>query len=53
VVVGHNYHHYDGGSFTDLEEAKLAAIALRNKLYTHNIERAVAIADVCGSARLT
>lgn len=38
VVVVHNYHHYDGGSYDDLEEAKLAAIALRNRLYTHNIE---------------
>lgn len=33
VSEGHQYH---GGSFTDLDEANRAAIALRNRIFTHN-----------------
>jgi hypothetical protein len=36
VTVGHNYHQYFGGHFTTLAEAEAAAIALRNRLFTHN-----------------
>lgn len=36
VRVKHNYREYFGGDFKDLEEANAAAIALRNKLFTHN-----------------
>lgn len=34
--VKHNDRRYYGGTFEDLEDAKAAAIALRNQLYTHN-----------------
>jgi len=36
VAVGHNYKRHSGGLFADLDEAEAAAIALRNKLFTHN-----------------
>lgn len=36
VQVTHNRHVHNGGTFHDLAEAEAAAIALRNKLYTHN-----------------
>lgn len=36
VDVRHYGLNYYGGSFTDLHEAELAAIALRNQLFTHN-----------------
>lgn len=42
VRVKHNYHEYFGGQFDKLEDAERAAIELRNKLFTHNIERDVA-----------
>lgn len=38
VRVRHNRQCHSGGHFTDLREAEQAAIALRNKLFTHNIE---------------
>jgi hypothetical protein len=34
--VMHNRKQYWGGSFDTVEEAESAAIALRNRLYTHN-----------------
>jgi hypothetical protein len=36
VTVNHNRRAHYGGRFTNLEEAEAAAIALRNKLFTHN-----------------
>lgn len=36
VQVGHNKELHHVGYFTDLEEAKAAAIAKRNELFTHN-----------------
>ena len=36
VAVYHHGKQYHGGSFLTKEEANVAAIALRNKLYTHN-----------------
>lgn len=36
VQVMHHGKNYNGGRFTDLGDAKTAAIALRNRLYTHN-----------------
>lgn len=36
VRVKHNYVEYHGGSYDTLAEAESAAIALRNKLFTHN-----------------
>lgn len=38
VVVGHLGHQHSGGYFKDVHEAGRAAIALRNRLYTHNEE---------------
>lgn len=38
VRVVHNYKSYGGGTFSTLEEAKFAAVALRNELFTYNIE---------------
>ena len=37
VRVKHNYREYNGGYFDTLAEAEAAAIALRNKLFTHNL----------------
>lgn len=37
IRVKHNYREYSGGSFKSLAEAEAAAIALRNKLFTHNL----------------
>lgn len=39
VRVKHNYREYLGGVFDNLEDAERAAIALRDKLFTHNIEK--------------
>lgn len=36
VQVTHNYQRYSGGNHRTLEAAEAAAIALRNKLFTHN-----------------
>jgi hypothetical protein len=36
VQVGHHGRRYSGGYFTDVTEAERAAIALRNRLFTHN-----------------
>jgi len=36
--AGKDYKTYQGGVFDTVEEANEAAIALRNKLFTHNIE---------------
>lgn len=36
VRVKHNYREYFGGEYDRLEDAESAAIALRNKLFTHN-----------------
>jgi len=36
VRVGHGGKIHNGGLFADLEEARVAAIALRNSLFTHN-----------------
>lgn len=36
VSVGHNGEQFNGGLFTDLEDAERAAIALRNELHSHN-----------------
>lgn len=36
VRVKHNYREYRGGVYDTVEEANEAAIALRNKLFTHN-----------------
>lgn len=36
VRVKHNYREYVGGYFDTVEEAEVAAIELRNKLFTHN-----------------
>ena len=36
VRVKHNYREYPGGLFVDLADAERAAIALRNRLFTHN-----------------
>lgn len=36
VQVMHNRKNYKGGRFDSLEEAEAAAIALRNRLFTHN-----------------
>lgn len=38
VHVQHNGKQYNGGLFDDIEEANRAAIALRNRLHTHNDE---------------
>ena len=37
VSVQHNKKKYEGGLFDSLEEAEVAAIALRNKLFTNNL----------------
>lgn len=39
VRVKHNYREYRGGVFDNLEDAERAAIALRDRLFTHNIEK--------------
>jgi hypothetical protein len=36
VQVCHNYHYYYGGLYDSLSDAEAAAVALRNKLFTHN-----------------
>ena len=36
VRVKHNYRQHFGGIFQDLAQAEAAAIALRNRLFTHN-----------------
>lgn len=36
VKAKHQGHTYHGGCFADIHEAEQAAIALRNKLFTHN-----------------
>lgn len=36
VRVKHNYREHLGGTFDHLEDAEAAAIALRNRLFTHN-----------------
>ena len=36
VQAQHNGVHHIGGYFTDIQEAEAAAIALRNRLFTHN-----------------
>jgi hypothetical protein len=36
VRVKHNYREYSGGYFDNLADAEAAAIALRNRLFTHN-----------------
>ena len=36
VQVTHNRHVHNGGTFNELADAEAAAIALRNRLYTHN-----------------
>lgn len=36
VQVIHNYRRHYGGRHPSLEEAEAAAVALRNKLFTHN-----------------
>lgn len=36
VAVGHNGVQHNGGYFDTIAEAEAAAIALRNKLFTHN-----------------
>lgn len=38
VHVQHNNQRYRGGHFKNIEDANRAAIALRNKLFTHNDE---------------
>lgn len=38
VSVRHNWKQYFGGRFSDINEAKKAAISLRNKLMTNNLE---------------
>jgi hypothetical protein len=41
VQVTHNRRVYNGGTFPNLADAEQAAIALRNRLYTHNnVDRA-------------
>lgn len=39
VHVTHKGKGHYGGRFADLEEARLAAIGLRNELFTHNVEQ--------------
>lgn len=36
VRVKHNYQEFHGGTYVNLEDAERAAIALRNRLFTHN-----------------
>jgi len=36
VTAGHEGNKYYGGIYDDIEEAEQAAIALRNRLHTHN-----------------
>jgi hypothetical protein len=36
VQVRHHGHTYHGGLFVNISDAEAAAIALRNKLFTHN-----------------
>jgi hypothetical protein len=36
VQVGHNGRLHYGGLYANIEDANAAAIALRNKLHTHN-----------------
>lgn len=36
VRVKHNYREHRGGNYPTIAEAEAAAIALRNKLFTHN-----------------
>lgn len=36
VQVTHNRRRYSGGSFENMADAEASAIALRNKLFTHN-----------------
>lgn len=44
VFVGHNYRKYNGGRYDSIEDAERAAIALRNRLHTHNdVDRGTAI----------
>lgn len=38
VLVGHQYRKYTAGRFADLAEAEAAAIALRNRLMTNNLQ---------------
>ena len=38
VQVKHLQKHYDGGCYTDVNEANRAAIALRNRLMSNNLE---------------
>jgi hypothetical protein len=41
VKVGHNGRRYHGGYFTEFDAACLAAVELRNQLFTHNDTDAV------------
>lgn len=38
VTVHHNKVRYSGGRFDTLEEAERAAVALRNSLFTNNVQ---------------
>ena len=38
VQVVHNRKHYSGGRYKNIEDAKAAAIELRKKLFTHDME---------------
>lgn len=42
VTVRHNYKKHYGGLFDNLEDAERAAIDLRNRLFTYNVENDVA-----------
>jgi len=43
VQITHNRRRYGGGSYVTVEEAEQAAIALRNKFFSHNdVDRLVA-----------
>jgi len=43
VQITHNRQRYSGGSYATVEEAERAAIALRNKYFSHNdVDRRVA-----------
>jgi hypothetical protein len=55
VQVVHNRKHYHGGRYEQLEDARLAAIELRRKLFTHNLDDwdAKALADITGRTALT
>lgn len=39
VTIRHNYKKYYGGLFESIEDAERAAIELRNRLFTFNIEK--------------